>query len=500
MEKYILALDQGTTSSRAILFDHSGKIISSSQKEFGQIFPRPGWVEHDADEIWSSQLEVARGAMKKISAGPAQVAAIGITNQRETTVLWDRATGKPVCNAIVWQCRRTAGICEELAKRGVEDTIREKTGLLIDPYFSGTKIMWLLDNVAGLRERAEKGEICFGTVDSWLIFNLTGGHLTDPTNASRTLLFNIKKGEWDKELLDMMGIPAGILPEVRPSSGSFGKTKKELFGEEIPVGGVAGDQQAALFGQACFKVGDTKNTYGTGCFMLINIGKEPIVSRHKLLTTVAWDIGDGLEYALEGSIFIGGAVVKWLRDQLKVLKTAAHSEEMALSVPDTGGVSFVPAFVGLGAPYWDPNARGAILGLTRGTSPAHIIRSALKSIALQSRDLLVVLEEDTGHKIESLKVDGGASVNSFLMQLQADILDIPVISSEIPETTALGAAYLAGLHCGYWNSKKEIEKNWRIGKRYEPKFSSAEREKMIKTWKRAVEATRMFTQAMENDT
>lgn len=500
MEKYILALDQGTTSSRAILFDHSGKIISCNQKEFNQFFPKPGWVEHDADEIWASQLEVARNAIKEISATPQQVAAIGITNQRETTILWDRATGKPLYNAIVWQCRRTADICEELKKRGVEDVIREKTGLLIDPYFSGTKIMWLLDNVKGLRKKAEKGEVCFGTVDSWLIFNLTGEHLTDPSNASRTLLFNIKKGEWDEELLDIMGVPSSILPEVRPSCGSFGRAKKELFGEEIIVGGVAGDQQAALFGQACFKVGDTKNTYGTGCFTLINTGKEPVASEHKLLTTVAWDIGEGLEYALEGSIFIGGAVIKWLRDQLKVLKTAANSEEMALSVPDAGGVSFVPAFVGLGAPYWDPNARGAILGLTRGTSHAHIIRAALKSIALQSRDLLVVLEEDTGEKIQTLKVDGGASVNSFLMQLQADILDIPVISSEIAETTALGAAYLAGLHCGYWKSKKEIENNWRMGKRYDPKFDAIEREKTIKTWKRAVEATRMFTQAMENDT
>jgi len=492
MKKYILSLDQGTTSSRAILFDHAGNIKSCSQKEFDQIFPKPGWVEHDANEIWSSQLEVARLAMKQISVGAEQVEAIGITNQRETVVLWDRNTGKPVCNAIVWQCRRTADICEELKTKGVENTIREKTGLLLDPYFSGTKIMWLLENVAGLRRRAEKGEICFGTVDSWLIFNLTGEHVTDPTNASRTLLFNIVKGEWDKKLLNIMDVPACILPEVRKSSGSFGMTKKEIFGSEILVSGAAGDQQAALFGQACFKEGDVKNTYGTGCFMLVNTGKKPVFSKHKLLTTIAWDIGDGMEYALEGSIFVGGAVIKWLRDQLKIIETAAHSEEMALSEPDSGGVSFVPAFVGLGAPYWDPNARGAIFGLTRGTTQAHIIRASLNSIALQSRDLFVALEEDMGKKIELLKVDGGATVNSFLMQTQADILNIPVVSSAIAETTALGAAYLAGLHTGYWKSKDDIEKNWIEGKRYIPKFDAEKHKKTIETWNRAVEATRIF--------
>ncbi len=494
MEKYILALDQGTTSSRAILFNHAGEIASCSQKEFNQIFPKPGWVEHDAFEIWQSQLSVAREAIKKISIDAEQIEAIGITNQRETVVLWDRNTGKPASNAIVWQCRRTTDICEELKTKGVETTIREKTGLLLDPYFSGTKIKWLLDNVAGLRTRAEKGEICFGTVDSWLIFNLTGEHVTDPTNASRTLLFNIIKGEWDRELLEIMDVPECVLPEVKKSSGLFGITKKEIFGKEIPVAGVAGDQQAALFGQACFTEGDIKNTYGTGCFMLVNTGKKPVFSKHKLLTTVAWDIGDGMEYALEGSIFVGGAVIKWLRDQLKLIETAAHSEEMALSEPDSGGVSFVPAFVGLGAPYWDPNARGAIFGLTRGTTPAHIIRASLNSIALQSRDLFVALEEDMGKKIELLKVDGGASVNSFLMQTQADILNIPVVSSAIAETTALGAAYLAGLHTGYWKNKKEITKNWIEGKRYKPKFNAAKHEKIITTWKRAVEATRMFTQ------
>jgi len=492
MEKYILSLDQGTTSSRAILFDHAGNIKSCSQKEFNQIFPKPGWVEHDANEIWSSQLEVARAAIKKISANAKQIAAIGITNQRETVVLWERNTGKPVSNAIVWQCRRTADICEELKTKGVEKIIREKTGLLLDPYFSGTKIMWLLENIAGLRRRAEKGEICFGTVDSWLIFKLTGEHVTDPSNASRTLLFNIVKGKWDKELLDIMNIPAGMLPEVRKSSGLFGMTKKEIFAGEIPVSGAAGDQQAALFGQACFKEGDVKNTYGTGCFMLVNTGKKLVFSKHKLLTTVAWNIGDGMEYALEGSIFVGGAVIKWLRDQLKILKTAAHSEKMALSEPDSGGVSFVPAFVGLGAPYWDPNARGAIFGLTRGTTQAHIIRASLNSIALQSRDLFIALEEDMGKKIELLKVDGGASVNSFLMQTQADILNIPVVSSAIAETTALGAAYLAGLHTGYWKNKDDIEKNWIEGKKYIPKFNAETHKKTIETWNRAVTATRMF--------
>jgi len=492
MEKYILSLDQGTTSSRAILFDHAGNIKSRCQKEFNQIFPKPGWVEHDANEIWSSQIEVARLAMKQISVGAEQVEAIGITNQRETVVLWDRNTGKPVCNAIVWQCRRTADICEELKTKGVENIIREKTGLLLDPYFSGTKIMWLLENVAGLRRRSEKGEICFGTVDSWLIFNLTGEHVTDPTNASRTLLFNIVKGEWDKELLSIMDVPACILPEVRKSSGYFGMTKKEIFGGKIPVSGAAGDQQAALFGQACFKKGDIKNTYGTGCFMLVNTGKKPVFSKHKLLTTVAWDIGDGMEYALEGSIFAGGAVIQWLRDQLKILKTAAHSEEMALSEPDSGGVIFVPAFVGLGAPYWDPNARGAIFGLTRGTTQAHIIRASLNSIALQSRDLFAAMEEDMGKKIKLLKVDGGATVNSFLMQTQSDILNIPVVSSAIAETTALGAAYLAGLPTGYWKNKDDIEKNWIEGKRYIPKFDALKHKKIIETWNQAVTAARMF--------
>ncbi len=494
MKKYILALDQGTTSSRAIVFNHEGNIVSSHQKEFTQIFPRPGWVEHNAVEIWESQLSVARKALKKASITSGQISGIGITNQRETVVLWERDTGKPVCNAIVWQCRRTAEICKKLAERGIDRVIQKKTGLILDPYFSGTKIKWLLENIPGLYERAENGEICFGTVDSWLIFNLTGEHVTDVTNASRTLLFNIKTGKWDKELLGIFDIPAAMLPAVRPSSGLFGITKKSMFGKEIPICGVAGDQQAALFGQACFKVGSVKNTYGTGCFMLVNTGKKPVFSKHRLLTTVAWDIGDGMEYALEGSVFIAGAVVKWLRDEQKILKTAAHSEKLALSVPDSGGVYFVPAFVGLGAPYWDPDARGIIVGITRGTTPAHITRAALESIAFQSSDLFKALEEDVGHKIKSLKVDGGASVNYFLMQFQADILGIPVIRSAIPETTALGAAYLAGLHTGYWKSKKDIEKNWRMAKSFQPDLDSAKRKKMISTWKRAVKAARHFTQ------
>jgi len=496
---YVLALDQGTTSSRAIVFGRSGEILAASQKEFTQIFPQPGWVEHDPLEIWDTQRSVAAEAMEKASVSPDQIEAIGITNQRETVVLWERDTGKPVHNAIVWQCRRTAHICEELEKKGAEDIFRKKTGLCLDPYFSGTKIKWLLDNVPGLRENADKGKICFGTIDSWLIFNLTGEHLTDVTNASRTLLFNIHKGEWDKELLDILGVPRKILPEVRPSSGSFGLTGKDMFGRRIPVCGVAGDQQAALFGQACFEVGSAKNTYGTGCFVLINTGKEPVESKHKLLTTVAWDLGDGMEYTLEGSVFIAGAVIKWLRDKQKLLKTAAHSEEMALSVPDAGGVYFVPAFVGLGAPYWDSAARGTIVGITRGTTQAHIARAALESIAFQSRDLIEALEEDTGRKLDSLKVDGGASVNSFLMQFQADLLGIPVIRSAIPETTALGAAYLAGLHCGYWQSKDDIANNWREGESFRPELDPEKRDIMLKNWKRAVKATRHFAELQKEE-
>lgn len=490
--RYILALDQGTTSSRAIVFDKKGKIISSEQLEFTQFFPKPGWVEHDPAEIWNTQKKAAQKALRKASILPEQIASIGITNQRETTVLWERKTGRPVYNAIVWQCRRTAEMCRDIEQDGKGKIIREKTGLLLDAYFSGTKIKWILDRVAGLRKKAVKGEICFGTVDSWLLYNLTGEHLTDPTNASRTLLFNIETGEWDKELLGVFDIPEKILPEIKPSLHCFGKTKKEIFGDQIPVGGMIGDQQASLFGQACFEKGAAKNTYGTGCFMLVNTGKKPVHSENRLLTTVAWDIGDGLEYALEGSIFTGGDVVKWLRDSLKIINTASESGDIAAKIADTGGVFFIPAFVGLGAPYWDSDTRGTIFGITRGTKSEHIIRAALESIAYQSRDLIEAFQDDLGGKIKSLKVDGGASANSFLMQFQADILGVPLIRSNISETTALGAAYLAGLQCGYWDGKDEIKKNWKADRIFKPSISSYERENLIKNWKKAVDAAREF--------
>ena len=492
MEKYILSLDQGTTSSRAIIFNHSGQIIGTEQKEFEQFFPKPGWVEHNAMEILETQLEVAKNVLKNNNVSPEQIASIGITNQRETTVMWERETGKPVHKAIVWQCRRTADMCKAIEETGVKNLIRQKTGLLLDAYFSGTKVKWMLDNVPGLQERAENGEICFGSIDSWLLFNLTGNHYTEPTNACRTLLYNLHTGDWDDELLDIFGIPKSVLPEVKPTCYDFGLTKKEIFGKEIPVCGMAGDQQASLFGQACFEVGDTKNTYGTGCFALINIGKKPVLSENNLLTTVAWDIGDGIEYALEGSVFIGGAVIQWVRDQLKMIKNASESEALALSVENTGGVYLVPAFVGLGAPYWDSDCRGTILGITRGTSDAHVVRAALESIAFQSRDLIEALQEDSGKRISSLKVDGGASMNKFLMQFQSNILGIPVIQSEMPETTALGAAYLAGLHCGYWSSKQDIKNNWKMKNTFTPKLEIIKRKNMVAKWHNAVAATRHF--------
>ncbi|MCF7791989.1 MAG: glycerol kinase GlpK [Victivallales bacterium] len=492
MERFIMALDQGTTSSRAIIFNHSGQIIATEQQEFKQFFPHPGWVEHDAMEILDSQIKVARDVLKKNNISPEQIASVGITNQRETVVMWERATGKPVYNAIVWQCRRTADMCSAIEETGVKNLIREKTGLLLDAYFSGTKVKWMLDNVPGLNERAEKGEICFGTIDSWLLYNLTGNHYTEPTNACRTLLFNLHTGDWDDELLDILNVPRNVLPEIKPTCGHFGHIKKEFFGEEIPICGIAGDQQASLFGQACYNVGDAKNTYGTGCFALINIGKKPVISQDKLLTTVAWDIGDGIEYALEGSVFIGGAVIQWVRDQLHMIEDAEETEKMALSVENTGGVYLVPAFVGLGAPYWDSRARGAIFGLTRGSSDAHIVRAALESIAYLSRDLIEALQQDFGKRISSLKVDGGASKNKFLMQFQSDILGIPVIQSELPETTALGAAYLAGLHSGYWDSKETIKNNWRIKNTFKPKQEIIKRKQMIEKWDKAVDATRHF--------
>ncbi len=492
MDMYMMALDQGTTSSRAIIFDREGGIVAVAQQEFPQIFPRPGWVEHDPMDIWNSQLQVARTVIKKARITPDRIAGTGITNQRETTIIWERETGKPVTNAIVWQCRRTSEICAGLEAEGHDRIFREKTGLLLDPYFSGTKVKWILQRHHELWDRACKGELCFGTVDSWLLFNLTGVHATEPSNASRTLMYNIHTGEWDDELLRLLDVPKELLPEIKPSCGEFGKTKKELLGAEIPVCGILGDQQAALFGQACFDPGDTKNTYGTGCFALTNTGRKPKVSENRLLTTVAWDLGDGLEYALEGSVFIGGAVVQWLRDKMGLVKESGDSEALAESVEDTGGVYLVPAFTGLGAPYWDPDARGTIVGITRGTASAHIVRAALESIAFQSRDLITAIEEDIGSKIASLKVDGGATANSFLMQFQSDILGIPLTIPEVAETTALGAASIAGLHCAMWDNKAAIKESRTIAKRYEPEIDSIAREEMVNCWHQAVDTSRTF--------
>jgi glycerol kinase len=492
MESYILALDQGTTSSRAIVFDRAGGQRSVFQKEFRQIYPQPGWVEHDPEEIWETQLLAAREALKRASLGPKQIAAIGITNQRETVVFWERASGRALGNAIVWQCRRTADLCAGLKKRGLEEKVTARTGLLLDPYFSGTKISWLLSRRPELRERAEAGELCCGTIDSWLLFRLTGRHLTEPSNASRTLLYNIHEGCWDAELLDLFGIPSSLLPEVVPTCSDFGRTRRELFGGEIMVGGVAGDQQAALFGQACFEAGDAKNTYGTGCFTLLNTGREPVASKNRLLTTITWDLGDGPEYALEGSVFIAGAAIQWLRDELGLIAASAESESLADSVADSGGVYFVPAFVGLGAPHWDPRVRGAVLGLTRGSGKAEITRAALESIAYQSCDLIDCLEKDAGRRVETLKVDGGASLNGFLMQFQADILGIPVQLPAVAETTALGAAYLAGLSCGFFRDKGEIAANWRLRKEYTPALEPARRRELLAGWRKALQAARSF--------
>jgi len=491
-DKYILALDQGTTSSRAIVFNQTGMVIGMKQIAFNQIYPKPGWVEHDPFELWQTQYDAAVGAIDAAQIVPSQIAAIGITNQRETTLVWDRKTGKPVHNAIVWQCRRSSAICQELKALGFEAEVRERTGLLLDPYFSGTKLVWLFNEIPGLRERAERGDLAFGTVDSWLRYNLTGRHATDATNASRTLLFNIREGRWDEEILRMLRIPAAILPEVLPSSADFGYTRKDLFGCEIPVTGCAGDQQAALFGHACFQVGASKNTYGTGCFALMNTGSEPVVSKHNLLTTIAWDLGKGYTYALEGSVFIAGAVIQWLRDEMRLLSSSAESERLARMVKDTGGVVMVPAFVGMGAPYWDPDARGATLGVTRGTTKAHFVRAAIESIAYQSRDLLVAMERDSGAAIPFIKADGGASANSFLMQFQADILDKPVILPEVGEVTALGAAYLAGLRIGYWESLEEVERNWRRKRDFMPEMAADVRDRLIERWEKAVEVARMF--------
>jgi glycerol kinase len=484
--KYILALDQGTTSSRAIVFDREGSIVAVAQKEFTQIFPKPGWVEHNPRDIWSTQAGVASEALTKANVGATDVAAIGITNQRETTVVWDRTTGEPICNAIVWQDRRTAGICDRLKARKLDRMIRRKTGLVIDAYFSATKVQWILQNVKGARARARAGELAFGTVDSWLVWNLTGGkvHVTDASNASRTMLFDITKGDWDDELLKLFAVPRSMLPEVRSSSEVYGVTT--LLGHPIPIAGIAGDQQAALFGQACTKPGMAKNTYGTGCFMLMNTGTKRIASKNNLLTTVAWRIGGRTEYALEGSIFIAGAVVQWLRDGLEFFRSAADVEALAAGVSDTGGVYLVPAFAGLGAPHWDQYARGTIVGLTRGSTKAHIARAALEGIVLQVMDVLKAMEADAGIKLKELRVDGGASANDLLMQLQADLLNVPVVRPKIAETTALGAAYLAGLAVGFWKSQADIARQWQADKRFKPAMKPAARNRIAKGWERAL--------------
>jgi len=493
--KYILALDQGTTSSRAIVFDRDGSIAAVAQKEFPQIFPKPGWVEHDPRDIWSTQAGVAAEALTKANVGAADVAAIGITNQRETTVVWDRTTGQPICNAIVWQDRRTANICDRLRARKLDRVIRRKTGLVIDAYFSATKVQWILQNVKGARARARAGELAFGTVDSWLVWNLTGGkvHVTDVSNASRTMLLEIAKGEWDDELLDLFSVPRSMLPEVRSSSEVYGVTT--LLGAPIPIAGIAGDQQAALFGQACTKPGMVKNTYGTGCFMLMNTGTKRIASKNNLLTTVAWRIGGRTEYALEGSIFIAGAVVQWLRDGLEFFRSAAEVEALAAGVSDTGGVYLVPAFAGLGAPHWDQYARGTIVGLTRGSTKAHIARAALEGIVLQVMDVLKAMEADAGIKLRELRVDGGASANDLLMQLQADLLNVPVVRPKVAETTALGAAYLAGLAVGFWKNQADIARQWQADKRFKPAMKPAARSRITKGWVRALSRAKAWEES-----
>ena len=489
MKKYILSFDQGTTSSRAILFDKAGAIIATAQQEFTQIFPKSGWVEHDAMEIWGTQSGVARQVLEETGTRPDEVAAIGITNQRETTVVWDKHTGKPVYNAIVWQCRRTASICDELKAKGWTDIIRQKTGLILDAYFSGTKIKWILDNVAGARERANRGELLFGNIDTWLIWNLTRGkvHVTDYSNASRTMLFNINTLQWDDDILKELNIPRSMLPEVKPSSCVYGNTDEHTFGgADIPIAGAAGDQQAALFGQACFDAGMAKNTYGTGCFLLMNTGTTPIISQNGLLTTIAWGIGDTVSYALEGSIFVAGAAIQWLRDQLRLVYDAAETEYYAERVEDTNGVYDVPAFTGLGAPYWDMYARGAIVGLSRGAKREHIVRATLESIAYRTRDVLSAMEKDSGIMLKALKVDGGAAVNNFLMQFQADILNVPVHRPQVLETTALGAAYLAGLAVGFWKDMEEIKRNWAVDRAFTVQMDEAARTQRYAGWQKAI--------------
>jgi glycerol kinase len=490
MAAYILALDQGTTSSRAIVFDHDGHVVSKAQHDFPQLYPQPGWVEHDPVAIWESQLQVAYQALAAKNLQAGDIAAIGITNQRETTLVWDRATGQPVHNAIVWQDRRTAQLCDQLKAEGFDQLILSQTGLVTDAYFSATKVAWILDNVPGVRQRAEAGELAFGTIDTFLVWRLTGGrlHITDVSNASRTMLYDIHQYDWSADILNRLNIPRAILPEVVPSSAIYGETDAHLFGQPIPIGGIAGDQQAATFGQACYEAGLVKNTYGTGCFMLMNTGYKAISSSNKLLTTVAWKVGENpVQYALEGSIFIAGAAIQWLRDEMKLINSAAESEAIANSIPNTSGVYVVPAFVGLGAPYWDQYARGTILGLTRGSGRAQIVRATLESIAYQTRDVLEAMRADSGLSLPTLRVDGGAVSNDFLMQFQADILDVPVQRPAVTETTALGAAYLAGLAVKFWSSQAEIANKWNVEKTFEPSMSADQRESLYTGWKRAVE-------------
>ncbi|CAG7644302.1 Glycerol kinase [Paenibacillus solanacearum] len=494
MKSFILSIDQGTTSSRAILFNRDSEIVFAAQREFTQHYPQPGWVEHDAEEIWQSVQAVVASALEGAGVRPDQIAAIGITNQRETTVVWDKQTGKPVYRAIVWQSRQTAPICERLKEQGWQKSIQEKTGLLIDPYFSATKIAWMLDEVPGVRERAEHGELLLGTIDTWLIWKLTGGrvHVTDYSNASRTMLFDIRRLQWDEQLLELLRIPESMLPQVRPSSCVYGMTDRALFGEEIAIAGAAGDQQAALFGQACFEKGMAKNTYGTGCFMLMNTGDQAVSSKHGLLTTIAWGVGDRVEYALEGSIFVAGSAVQWLRDGLRMIEHAAESEALAAGVESTDGVYVVPALVGLGTPYWDSEVRGAVFGLTRGTTKEHFIRATLEALAYQTKDVLAVMEEDAGIALNGLRVDGGAVRNSFLMQFQSDMLDVPVDRPVINETTALGAAYLAGLAVGYWADQNDIAAQWKVDRTFVPQMDDAKRRTLYDGWKKAVHAARAF--------
>lgn len=495
MEQYILAIDQGTTSTRAILFDHDSRIVASSQKEFTQFFPKPGWVEHDANEIWLTVLFVMMDTVRAAGIKPEQVAAIGITNQRETAVVWDKHTGIPVYNAIVWQSRQTSDICDELRSRGCEEMIKNKTGLVIDPYFSGTKIKWILDHVEGAREQAERGDLLFGTIDSWLVWKLSGGaaHVTDYSNASRTMLYNIFDLRWDEELLTLLDIPASMLPEVKPSSCIYGHTAPyHFYGRQVPIAGVAGDQQAALFGQACFEPGMVKNTYGTGGFLLMNTGETPIRSRFGLVTTLAWGYGGKVEYALEGSIFVAGSAVQWLRDGLELIRTSPESEEVAARVENSEGVYVVPAFVGLGAPYWDDKATGAIFGLTRGTTKAHLVRATLDSLAYQTRDIIHAMEQDSGIQLRKLKVDGGAVKNNLMMQFQSDLLGIPVERPVVNETTALGAAYLAGLAVGFWENQAQVVEHYQIDRTFAPQMDAAKSDELYAGWERAVRATQAF--------